>query len=219
MKFDEAHCHKWALLLKQRKKKIDKALECVASEDFGTAKKLVSEVFHGSNSGNSDPGMTGSLLYHMAMISKMASESRVILEELKVEAPSVEILLQRFYGDFVSDAEELLGKIIPVKKNLIMAVNKPTLTAEEKIRLFRRLTEETKKVEEMLDRRDHRAKDSIQRMFLEWTENIVGMRLRQEYETIKGFLILKKLTEELGVERLEQTMACVFGSLDASLKL
>jgi radical SAM protein with 4Fe4S-binding SPASM domain len=209
MKFDEAHCHKWALLLKERKKKIDNALEDIASEDFETAQRLVSEVFHGSTNGNSDPGMTGSLLYHMAMISKMAAESRVILEELKVDAPSVEILLRRFYGDFVSDVKELLDKIIPLKKNLIIAVNKPTLAAEEKIHLFRRLTEETKKVEEMLDRKDPRAKDSIQSMFLEWTENIIGMRLRQEYETIKGFLIVKKLTEELGIERLEQTMARV----------
>lgn len=62
MKFDEAHCHKWALLLKERKKKIDKALKAIASEDFEAAKKLVSEVFHGSNSGNGDPGMEGSLL-------------------------------------------------------------------------------------------------------------------------------------------------------------
>ena len=71
MKFDEAHCHKWALLLKERKKKTDNALKAVASEDFDTAKKLVSEVFHGSNSGNGDPGMEGSLLYHMAMISNL----------------------------------------------------------------------------------------------------------------------------------------------------
>ena len=207
--FDEKHCHKWALLLKKRKKKIDNALEDVASEDFETAKRLVSEVFRGFTNGNSDPGMEGSLLYHMAMISKMAAESRVILEELKVDAPSVEILLRRFYGDFVSDVKELLSKIIPLKKNLIMAVNKPIFAVEEKIHLFRRLTEETKKVEEMLDRKDPEAKDSIQNLFLEWTENIIGMRLRQEYETIKGFLIVKKLAEELGIERLEQTMVRV----------
>jgi len=209
MKFDEAHCHKWALLLKQRKKKIDKALDDIAAEDFETAKRLVSEVFHGSTSGNSDPGMEGSLLYHMAMISKMAAESRVILDELKVDAPSIEILLRRFYGDFVSDVKELLSKIIPIKKNLITAANKPIPAVEEKIHLFRRLTEETKKGEEMLDRKDPRVKDSIQNLFLEWTESIIGMRLRQEYETIKGFLIVKKLAEELGIERLEQTMVRV----------
>jgi radical SAM protein with 4Fe4S-binding SPASM domain len=228
MKFDELHCHKWALLLKERKKKIDNSLKAVASEDFEAAKQLVSEVFHGSNSGNGDPGMEGSLLYHMAMISKMAAESRVILEELETDAPHVERLSQRFYGDFGSDVEMLLSEIDPIQKNLAMALNKPTPLAEEKIRLFRRLTGETKKVEDMLDRRDNKAKDSIQRLFLEWTRNIIEMRLRQEYETIKGFLILKKLTEELGIERLERAMAqaqkkfgeeTVASAFDVSLKV
>jgi radical SAM protein with 4Fe4S-binding SPASM domain len=209
MKFDEAHCHKWALLLKERKKKTDKALKAMVSEDFKTAKKLVSEVFHGSNNGNSDPGMEGSLLYHMAMISKMAAESRVILEELKVDAPQLESRSKRFYDDFVSDVELLLSEIIPIEKNLIIAVNMPAPSAEEKIALFKRLTEETKKVEGLLDRKDERAKDNLQRLFLEWTKEIIEMRLRQEYETIKGFLIVKKLAEEFGIERLKQTMAQV----------
>ena len=209
MKFDEAHCHKWALLLKERKKKTDNALKAVASEDFDTAKKLVSEVFHGSNSGNGDPGMEGSLLYHMAMISKMAAESRVILEELKVDAPQLESRSKRFYDDFISDVELLLSEIIPIEKNLIIAVNIPVPSAEEKIALFKRLTEETKKVERLIDRKDARAKDNLQRLFLEWTEEIIEMRLRQEYETIKGFLIVKKLAEDFGIERLKQTMAQV----------
>src|SRR4030042_6412360 len=202
MKFDEVHCHKWAILLNEREKKIDKAVEDVASEDFETAKRLVSEVFHGSTSGNNDAGMEGSLLYHMAMISKMAAESRAVLEELNVDAPSMDRVLWRFYSDFVSDVKALLGYIIPLREKLIMTVKNPALRVEEKIRLFRRLTEETKKVEEMLDRKDSQAIDSLQSLFLEWTENIVEMRLRQEYETIKSFLIVQKLAEELGVERL-----------------
>ena len=209
MKFDEVHCHKWALLLNEREKKIDKAVEDVASEDFETAKRLVSEVFHGSTSGNNDAGMEGSLLYHMAMISKMAAESRAVLEELNVDAPSMDRVLWRFYSDFVSDVKALLGYIIPLREKLIMTVKNPALRVEEKIRLFRRLTEETKKVEEMLDRKDSQAIDSLQSLFLEWTENIVEMRLRQEYETIKSFLIVQKLAEELGVERLERTMVRV----------
>jgi len=208
-KFDEAHCHKWALLLKDRKRKIDKAIEAIAAGDFETTKNLVDEVFHGSSSRNSDAGMEGSLLYHMAMISKMAAESRVVLEELKVEAPSVDRVLWRFYNDFVSDVKELLGDIISLKENVVMSVKKPALGVEEKIGLFRRLSEETKKVEDILHRKDSQARDSLQRVFLEWTEHIVEMRLRQEYETIKGFLIVKRLAEELGVERLEQTMAHV----------
>ena len=209
MKFDELHCHKWALLLKDRKRNIDAALKAIASKDFEKAKSLVDEVFHGSSGRNSDAGMEGSLLYHMAMISKMAAESRAVLEELNIDAPSVDRVLWRFYSDFVSDVKELLGHIIPLKETLIMTVKNPALGVEEKIRLFRMLTEETKKVEEMLDRKDSQARDSLQSLFLEWTENIVEMRLRQEYETIKSFLIVQKLAEELGVERIERTMVRV----------
>ena len=208
-KFDEAHCHKWALLLKERKRKIDKATEAIASGDFEKAKSLVCEAFHGSSGKNSDAGMEGSLLYHMAMISKMAAESQVVREELKVDAPSVDRVLWRFYSDFVSDVEELLGDIAPLEDSVIRAVKKSAPRIEEKIGLFRRLSEETKKVEEMLDRKDFRAGDRLQSVFLEWTENITEMRLRQEYETIKGFLIVEKLAEEFGVERIEQAMTRV----------
>jgi radical SAM protein with 4Fe4S-binding SPASM domain len=208
-KYDEAHCHKWALLLKERKQKIDKATEAASSGDFETAKSLVSDVFHGSSGRNSDAGMEGSLLYHMAMVSKMAAESKVILEELKVDAPSVDRQLWRFYSDFVSDAKELLGDIVPLKDSLVMSVRKGTLCVEEKIRLFKRLSDRTKEVEELLSRKDSGAKDFIQDVFFDWTESVVEMRLRQEYEVMKGFLIVARLADELGVEELEQVMARV----------
>ena len=38
-----------------------------------------------------DPGMAGSLLYHMAMVTKMESETQVLLDELNVELPNVSI--------------------------------------------------------------------------------------------------------------------------------
>ena len=56
-KFDESHCHKWALLLKERKRRIDNASEAVASGDFERAKTLTSEVFHGSSGRKGDAGM------------------------------------------------------------------------------------------------------------------------------------------------------------------
>ena len=208
-KFDEAHCHKWALLLKQRKRKTDNASEAVASRDFETAKRLVDEVFHGSSGRNGDAGMEGSLLYHMAMISKMSAESRVVLEELEVDAPSVEGLLWRFYSDFVSDSKELLEGILELDGNAVTAVKKTALGVEEKINLFRRLSEDTRKVEDLLDRKDPRAEDRIQSLFLEWARHVVEMRLRQEYETIKGFLIVEQLAEDLGVERIAETMGRV----------
>jgi len=205
-KFDESHCHKWAFLLKERKRKIYNAIEAVASGDFETAKRLVDEVFHGSSGRNSDPGMEGSLLYHMAMISKMSAESRVILEELGVDAPSVEGGLWRFYSDFVSDVKELLEVIIELDANVVMAVKNPALGIEEKIHLFMSLSKETKKVEDLLDRKDRRAKDRVQKLFLDWTKQIIEMRLRQEYETMKGFLIVEQLAKDFGVERIAETM-------------
>ena len=167
---------------------------------------LVDEVFHGSTGEIKDAGMEGSLLYHMAMISKMAAESRIVLEELKVEAPSVETTLWRFYNDFVSDSKELLEGIIKLENIIVMTDRNPALSVEEKINLFKRLSDNTKKVEDMLDKKDPGAKDSLQSLFCEWTEHVVQMRLRQEYETIKGFLIVKQLGEDLGIERIEETM-------------
>ena len=153
--------------------------------------------------------MEGSLLYHMAMVSKMAAESRVILEELKVDAPSVDRLLWQFYSDFVSDAKELLGEIVPLKDRLVMSVRNEAPSVEEKIRLFKSLSQRTREVEELLSRKDSKADDLIRSLFLDWTEHVVEMRLRQEYETIKGFLIVERLADEFGVERLEQAMARV----------
>ncbi len=168
---------------------------------------MVDEVFHGASGRNSDAGMEGSLLYHMAMISKMGAESRVVLEELKVDAPSVDRLLWRFYSDFVSDGKELLVDIAPLEDSVVMAVKNPALGVEEKLSLFRRLSEETRKVEQMLDSEDSGVGDMLQSLFLEWTRHVVEMRLRQEYETIEGFLIVHRLAEEMGVEQIEQAMA------------
>jgi radical SAM protein with 4Fe4S-binding SPASM domain len=166
-------------------------------------------VFHGSSGRSSDAGMEGSLLYHMAMVSKMAAESRVILEEMKVNAPSVDRMLWRFYSDFVSDAKELLGEIVPLKDSLVISVRNEAPSVEEKIRLFKSLSDRTREVEELLSRKDSEAKDLISSVFLDWTEHVVEMRLRQEYETLKGFLIVERLADELGVEQLEQAMARV----------
>jgi radical SAM protein with 4Fe4S-binding SPASM domain len=153
--------------------------------------------------------MEGSLLYHMAMVSKMAAESRVILEELDVDAPSVDRVLWRFYIDFVSDAKELLGEIVPLKDSLVMSVRNEAPSVEEKIRLFKSLIDRTREVEELLSRKDSEVKGLISSVFLDWTEHVVEMRLRQEYETLKGFLIVERLADELGVEQLEQAMARV----------
>lgn len=195
--------------MKARKRKIDKASKAIASGDFETAKGLASEVFHGSSDRNGDPGMEGSLLYHMAMVAKMAAEPRLVLKELRVDAPAIERPLRRFYSDFASDVRELWGEAIPTEANLVVEVEKPNLGADEKIYLFMELTEKIKKFEDMLDKKDSGARDKLQNLFLEWAEHIVEMRLHQEYETIKGFLIMERLAEKIGTERLEETMGLV----------
>jgi hypothetical protein len=71
-KFNARHCHKWVLLLLARKRKLDQALNAITEEDFDLSKRLFSQIFAGVNGGEqADPGMAGSLLYHMAMVTKM----------------------------------------------------------------------------------------------------------------------------------------------------
>lgn len=61
--FDEKYCHKWALLLRERRNKLDKTMAAISEKKFGEANRLFSEVFYGVTSGrNSDLGMAGSLL-------------------------------------------------------------------------------------------------------------------------------------------------------------
>ena len=205
-KFDKAHCHKWALLLQERKKKIDEASKAVSVGDFETAKGLVSEIFHGGQSRKSDASMEASLLYHMAMISKMSSEYAIVVEELQVDEPQVQKELWKFYIDFVSDVKELLEGSMKLNENVLNAVKSPAPNAEEKIELFSFLNSKTKKVEQMLNKKDPKAEQEIQNLFDEWGLYVIEMRLRQEYETIKGFLIIEKLAEDLGVGKVAETM-------------
>lgn len=78
--FDVRHCHKWAQLLCERKAKLDQASLAIEKQDYDSAKKLVNQIFAGAmGMKQADPGMAGSLLYHMAMVTKMESETQVLL--------------------------------------------------------------------------------------------------------------------------------------------
>ena len=170
---------------------------------------------------NIDPGMGGSLLYHMAMVTKMASETRFLLEALQREAPDVEAQLWRFYGDFVADATALTEPIGPLKVRPKAVVNE-ALDTSEKIALFNRLTEKTKAVENQLDDKDAAAAENACALFREWATHIVEMRLRQEYETIRGLLVTAELAKTVGLPRLEEAMSRVqekFGEETVSIAL
>jgi hypothetical protein len=80
--FNDRHCHKWALLLLERRTKLNQLLTNIKSEDFAGVNQLFQEIFFGFSGMQAEPGMAGSLLYHMAMVTKMETETRFLIEEL-----------------------------------------------------------------------------------------------------------------------------------------
>ncbi|MEM4243423.1 MAG: radical SAM protein [Candidatus Bathyarchaeia archaeon] len=206
VKFDERHCHKWALLLRERREKLAQALAAIDREDFDGAKRLFSEVFYGVSGKRADPGMAGSLLYHMAMVTKMETETRLLLNELRLPQPDVAEDLLRFTGEFVSDMHELTKTIAPLTFEPRAVAAKASLSNDEKIDLFTKLNKKAKALEAMLANKQAEASAQLEDLFSEWAQHIAEMRLRQEYETIKGFLITAALAETVGIQRLKEAM-------------
>ncbi len=175
-----------------------------------------------------DPGMAGSLLYHMAMVSKMESETQVLLEALNVKLPYVSVQLGMIYCDFESDAKELLKTVASLPLGLKEIATSPRLTSEEKIELFTKLKQENKKVEALLNSKNPKATEALEQLFADWAEQVIRMRLIQEYETIKGLLVTAELAKTIGLPALEKAMSDVqekFGketvdiALDVTLKV
>ena len=220
--FDDRQCHKWALLLRLRREKLTRLLADIAKEDYSGAKTLFQEIFYGVPKGkDAEPGMTGSLLYHMAMVTKMETETRVLLKELNLNAPDIDAQLWRFYGDFASDATELTASV-PLNINAREVASAPSLSSNEKISLFTNLNQKTINAANMLTSKNPKAASSIEDLFQEWSNQVAGMRFRQEYQTIKGLLTLSELTKTLGVQRLSATMQKVqekFGQETVSIAL
>ncbi len=206
-KFDEGQCHKWALLLRERREKLNRIPSAIDKEDFSAAKRLFSEVFRGVSGGkHADPGMAGSLLYHMAMVTKMETETRFLLKELGADTPDIAEHLERFYSDFVSDISELTATIVPVNVNPREADTKASLSTDEKIVLFNKLNERTKAVEGLLSAENPEAMEQLEGLFEDWAQHVAEMRLRQEYETIKGFLVTAELAKTVGIPGLRDAM-------------
>ena len=220
--FDVRHCHKWAQLLFSRRQKISEAQAAIEKQDFDLAKKLFNQVFNGFVGKQADPGMAGSLLYHMAMVSKMESETQVLLDVLSVKMPDVSTQLSKIYCDFECDAKELTQQVAPLLLSLKEIASNPRPTSEEKIKLFTRLKQENKKVETQLNSKDPKATESLEKLFVDWAKQVIEMRLIQEYETIKGLLVTADLAENLGLPALEAAMAGVqekFGEETVSIAL
>lgn len=220
--FDVRHCHKWAQLLLARQKKLNEALSAVEKQDFDLAKKLLNQIVNGIYGKQVDPGMAGSLLYHMAMVTKMESETRVILEELEVPMPNITAQLNQICGDFEADAKELLKENLFLKPDTKEIACAPRLSSEEKIALFTKLKQEGKKVEDMLNCKNPKSAANMEKLFGNWAKQVMQMRLIQEYETIKGLLVTAELSKTVGLRALEDAMAQVkdkFGQETVSIAL
>jgi radical SAM protein with 4Fe4S-binding SPASM domain len=227
--YDLRHCHKWAELLVERKAKLKDALCAINKNDFDGAKKLVNQIFTGVAGGKqADPGMAGSLLYHMAMVTKMESEPEVVLQELNVNQPNVTEALNKIYTEFYSDAKELTKEALSLNFDAKKIELTKHLSSEEKIKLFMRLKANNKKVDVLLANKDAKASEALEKLFDDWGQQVALMRLLQEYETIKGLLVLNELVKSLGYEAVEAAMMQVkddFGqktvniALDVTLKV
>ncbi|MDR2203697.1 MAG: radical SAM protein [Nitrososphaerota archaeon] len=225
--YDERHCHKWALLLTERKRKLQQAQLAIVSGDFDTAKRLSAEIFYGTMGKQADPGMAGSLLYHMAMVTKMESESKILLRELNVDQPDVKVELDRFYSLFEEDVVALLADVIDFKLSDSSVVVE-RLNSEQKVIVFSELTKKYKTLENKLLSRDCDVYAVFEALFFEWATLVTRMRLVQEYETIKGLLVLDALVKSFGLVKIQNVIDIVkdvFGqetvniALDVTLKV
>lgn len=173
------------------------------------AKKLYQEIFFGVSSGkDADPGMSGSLLYHMAMITKMETETRVLLKELKLDTPDIDSKLKNYYALFLADANDLT-KELPISVYSGKMISEPIPTTHEKILLFNYLNEKTRKVFDLMSSRNGRIGTEVENLFRDWSDNVSKMRFKQEYETIKGVLILSELSKTIGASSLSKAMQSV----------
>jgi radical SAM protein with 4Fe4S-binding SPASM domain len=203
------HCHKWALLLKERHQKLTQLLTLLNSGNSLDAGKLFQEIFFGASGRQPEPGMSGSLLYHMAMVTKMETETRFLIDELQIPAPDIKMNLDQYYGEFSSDVAELTKNVLLVSIDSNEIAARKNLTTSEKIDLFIKLTQQARIASEAITQNDPKAASLVDAIFQEWSRKIVEMRLRQEYETIKGLLTLDVLSKTLGISRLNVAMAKV----------
>ena len=150
--------------------------------------------------------MAGSLLYHMAMVTKMEAESRVLLEELKAKPPEISKQLHAAYNDFVCDVLELSKPFLPLTKESLDMSSRKSLAAEEKIQLYTALQKRAREIARMLDDKKPDALDQFRALFNDWGKTVVEMRSRQEYETIKGLLTLDQLVKSCGFPQVSQAM-------------
>jgi radical SAM protein with 4Fe4S-binding SPASM domain len=163
----------------------------------------------------------------MAMVTKMATETRFLLQELKVDAPNIDNRLRRFYDDFISDVVELSNPVLTASVNPRKITAEP-LDTNQKLALFLGLSKKTKKILNAPKNKALFSSESIECLVQAWGARVVEMRLWQEYETIKSLLVTSELAKTYGMQRLRNAMERVqvrFGeetvniALDVTLKV
>jgi radical SAM protein with 4Fe4S-binding SPASM domain len=205
--FDEKHCHKWAILLKEKRNKLNQIKTTITENNFERAQSLFSEVISGSINGkHSDPGLIGSLLYHMAMVSKMEMETNLLSNEFNSPFSDHNTELQNFYGVFITDVIELSKDILSSDFSKLNSNFTNSLGSSEKINLFTTLFDKTKTVESLFNIRDNGVVLEIEKLFEDWSYHVILMRLRQEYETIKGLILSSEIEKKHGFSQLQKAM-------------
>jgi radical SAM protein with 4Fe4S-binding SPASM domain len=226
--YDEKHCHKWALLITERKNKLSQVHIAIDTDDYIKAKQLSNQIFYGDMGKQADPGMAGSLLYHLAMVTKMESENHILLKELNINQPDVQKNLDKFYGLFEADAHTLLNDALNFQTGSPVSIATERLDSAQKVALFLELTKKYKTLEKQLSNQESVAHGTIDKLFYEWANLTIKMRLIQEYETIKGLLTLDILVKTYGIEKIQKIIDTVknkFGeetvniALDVTLKV
>ncbi len=220
--FDKKHCHKWAILLDEKRLKINKIKSAFTENNFDSVLSFFSEVISGSTKGkNSDPGLIGSLLYHMAMVSKMEMETTLLTKEFNISFFD-QVAVKKYYNIFLSDAIELSTPFISLDISTLTPIFDDPLGSSEKLTLFESLFDKTKKIKTFFNNHDKQGIIALEKLFEEWAYQIILMRLRQEYETIKGLFISTKIAKKHGLVQLERAMKKVqklFGEETVSIAL
>jgi radical SAM protein with 4Fe4S-binding SPASM domain len=207
---------------------MNEVIAMIRKGESSKASKLFKEIVFGvvSRGETADPGMAGSLLYHMAMITKMETETRLLLKELNMDSPDTTVNLKRFFNDFSKDAAHLIN--LPCTTSSIEFATKNALTSSEKITLFANLDKKTRHVADLINNRKTQASAEVETLFNEWSTKVADMRFLQEYQTMKGLLTLSELSRLVGLKRIGLAMQEVqekFGqetvniALDVTLKV
>jgi MoaA/NifB/PqqE/SkfB family radical SAM enzyme len=209
MNYNQTHCHKWALLLNQRKEKLALLINGMHNSQMAEAKRLLQEIVYGILTGKqAEPGMAGSLLYHMAMVTKMETETRILLENLQTPPPDIAARLRQFFGDFAQDADELT-QTLQLRLNPSTIVSTPNPTTDQKIALVTNLKNQTSQVTAQIANNSPNTDTAVTALFQTWATAVTEMRFRQEYQTIKGILTLSELSKTYGVKHLSSVMQSI----------